>query len=49
MKKNISCDPILDHKREFVLKNFSYKTIMTRLVSILVVSTRNIETVGGAV
>jgi len=48
MKKSISCDPILDHKYEFVLRNFSYKTTIARLVSILVVSTRNIETVGGA-
>jgi hypothetical protein len=47
MKKSISCDPILDHKREFVLEKFSYKTIIAHLISILVVSTRNIETVGG--
>lgn len=48
MKKSISSDPILDHKHEFVLEKFFYRTILARIVSILLVSTRNIETVGGA-
>ncbi len=48
MKNIISCDPILDHKYEFVLEELSYKTIIAHPFSILVISTKNIETVGGA-